>query len=422
MTADRLRYASRVDRAGQVHVGLQHLQVLARQQHAGVGDVDRVTGELHAVFGSADGRGADAFPRGQQRVRQLARVHAPAHRGAQAPAEVTEIARLAAVDILGHAAREHHAREPFEGLERLGEPKRRHLCLRWILRERREERIGHPVRDTPDLIVGHGSADRPFDAGIPRELLAGGIQARDSSALVRHEAPADVDRRGVDHAPVLDQRQLGRAAADVDIEHRPLQIARGLRGARAVRGQQRLHVVAGRGADELAAHLRDHLGDRLGVLAPQRLAGEDDGAGVDVVGVDARLGVGAVDDLAHRPLVDSLLALVRRERNRRLVQRLALDHEIAAGEVLGHALHVDAREDQLRAGRADVDADRDELDVVLQPERVVLRAPLAHVVMVVVVVELPLGVGVHAALAHHVVLQRVLLRPERLSHGAIPRS
>ena len=57
------------------------------------------------------------------------------------------------------------------------------------------------------------------------------------------------------------------------------------RGARAVGGEHGFHVMAGGGADELAALLRQHLGDALRVLAPQRLAGEDDRAGVDVVGL-----------------------------------------------------------------------------------------------------------------------------------------
>ena len=54
--------------------------------------------------------------------------------------------------------------------------------------------------------------------------------------------------------------------------------------------------MAGGGADELAALLGEQLGDRLGVLAPQRLAGEDDRAGVDILGLEAGARVGIVDD------------------------------------------------------------------------------------------------------------------------------
>ncbi len=70
--------------------------------------------------------------------------------------------------------------------------------------------------------------------------------------------------------------------------------------ARAVRGEHRLHVVAGRGADELAADLREHVGDRPGVLAPQRFAGEDDRPGVDAVRMHAGGLVGGVDDPPDR--------------------------------------------------------------------------------------------------------------------------
>ena len=86
-------------------------------------------------------------------------------------------------------------------------------------------------------------------------------------------------------------------------------------------------------------------------------------------------------------LVDALLALVGRQRDRRLIERLARDHVVAAGEVLAVAAQVDAREDHLRAGRADVDADADQRHMVLQPDRVLLeRAVLVELEMVVVVV------------------------------------
>ena len=82
---------------------------------------------------------------------------------------------------------------------------------------------------------------------------------------------------------------------------RLLLLVRRLRGAGAVGRQHRFHVMAGGGADELAALLRQELGDAFGVLAPQRLAGEDHGAGVDLVGVEPGRLVGVVDDAARAP-------------------------------------------------------------------------------------------------------------------------
>src|SRR6516225_9441075 len=145
--------------------------------------------------------------------------------------------------------------------------------------------------------------------------------------------------------------------------------------------------MPGGGADELAALLRQQTGDALRGLAPQRLAGEDHGAGIDVVGMQLRARIGLVDDLAERRIVDALLALVGGERHRRLVERLARDHVVAAGQVLAITAQLDAREDDLRARGADVDADADQRDVVLQPDRVLLdRAVVVELEMVVVVI------------------------------------
>ena len=116
-------------------------------------------------------------------------------------------------------------------------------------------------------------------------MLAGRIEPDDLAAVVDHLQPAaDVDGRGRDHAAVLDQRELGGAAADVDVEDALALVGRHARGARAVGRQHRLHVMAGGGGDEIAALLGQQAGDRLRVVAPQRLAGEDHHAGVDVRG------------------------------------------------------------------------------------------------------------------------------------------
>ena len=143
--------------------------------------------------------------------------------------------------------------------------------------------------------------------------------------------------RGRDHLAVLDQAELGGAAADVDVEDALVLVAGDARGARAVGRQHRFHVMAGGGGDEFAALLRQDLGDALRVLAAQRLAGEDHHAGVDLVGMQAGGVIGVVDDGAELCVVDALLALVGRQRHRRLEQGLARDDVIAAGQILGRA-------------------------------------------------------------------------------------
>ena len=118
-------------------------------------------------------------------------------------------------------------------------------------------------------------------------------------------------------------------------------------------------------------------------------------------------------------IVDALLAEIGRQRDRRLIERLAADHEVAAGEVLRQAAQVHAGEDDLRAGRSDIDSDREQRHVVLQPEagrrRVVLAA---DVVVIVIVVGFAVLVRVRGVDAEEVILQAVralLLRG--LGHG-----
>jgi len=88
------------------------------------------------------------------------------------------------------------------------------------------------------------------------------------------------------------------------------------RRAGAVRSEHRLHVMAGARAHELPAMLGEDIGDRLGILLAQRLAGEYDHPRIDVVRVQLRPRIGVVNDAAQRRIVDPLLALVGREGHR----------------------------------------------------------------------------------------------------------
>ncbi len=122
-------------------------------------------------------------------------------------------------------------------------------------------------------------------------------------------------------------------------------------------------------------------------------------------GCEAGGRVGLVDDGGERGVVDALVALIGRQRHRRLVERLARDDVVAAGQVLAVAAQIDAGEDDLRAGRADVDADAHQRDMVLHPDRVVLqRLVRVEVEMVVIVIGVAVVV-VHEILAEQVVGQ-----------------
>ena len=87
-------------------------------------------------------------------------------------------------------------------------------------------------------------------------MLSGRIEPDDPAVAVDHLKPAaDVDGGGRDDAALLDQRELGRAAADVDVEDALALVGGDPRGAGAVACQHRLHVMAGGGGDEIAALL-----------------------------------------------------------------------------------------------------------------------------------------------------------------------
>ncbi len=277
--------------------------------------------------------------------------------------------------------------------------------------DRSDERVRHPLRDLVHGRARHHVAALPFEPGLLREMCAGRIEAHDALLAIDHQqAPADVHRGGGDHAPVLDQAKLGRAAADVHVENARLPVVRHARGSGAVGGEHRLHVVPRGRADEFAALLRDDPGDRFGVLAAQRFAGQNHHAGVDVVGVQPRAVVRVVDDRAEARLVDALLARVRRERDGRLVQRLARRDDVAARKVLAEPAQLELGEDHLRAGGADVDPDAAQRHVIGDPERVLLERTGILEVVVVVIGVLAFRVHVVEPLSVQVVVQAVRAR------------
>ena len=146
------------------------------------------------------------------------------------------------------------------------------------------------------------SAEIPVAAGQRGQAPARGIETREAAVAVDdRETPAEMHRRRMDHVAALDERKLRRAAADVDVENRRAPRVRHFGRAGAVRREHRLHMVAGGGAHELAADLREHVGNRLRVLAPKRLAGEDHGSGVDVVRMQPAASYAVVDDRARSP-------------------------------------------------------------------------------------------------------------------------
>jgi hypothetical protein len=197
-------------------------------------------------------------------------------------------------------------------------------------------------------------------------------------------------RRRRSHKALLDDRELGGAAADVDIQDAPVALVGGLRRAGAISREHRLHVMAGGGADEIAALLGQELRDARRILAAERLASEDHCAGIDIGGIELGGFVCIIDDALESLVVDALFAGVGRQRDGRLVERLAGGDVIAAGQVLAVAAQIDARKDHLCAGRTDVDANADQSDVVLQPDGIFFQwAVFVELEVVVIVVVVP---------------------------------
>ena len=95
--------------------------------------------------------------------------------------------------------------------------------------------------------------------------------------------------------------------------------------------------MAGRGTDKLAALLGQHSRNRFAVFAPKRLARQNDGAGINFVGVQTRLLVGLVNDGTQCFGVHQTVAQIRRQRNGRLIKRGALYHRVAARQVFCNA-------------------------------------------------------------------------------------
>ena len=144
--------------------------------------------------------------------------------------------------------------------------------------------------------------------------------------------------------------------------------------------------MASAGGDEVAAFLGNDAGDRLRILTPQRLAGQDNHAGIDLLGRQRRRDIRIVNDRAKSGVVDPFLVLIRCQRHRRLKQRLARDDVIAAGQILGQAAQMYPREDDLRARRADIDSDGGQRNIVLLPQRIVFEcAVLVEIVVVIMI-------------------------------------
>ena len=139
---------------------------------------------------------------------------------------------------------------------------------------------------------------------MPREHLSARLQHADAAVGIGgQQAPADVQRSRLEDAAVLDDGELRCAAADVDVQE-TLVVAL-THGDRAgpVGREQSLEVVSRRGTDEVAPLGGEKVRDGARIVAADRLAGQDDGTGVDVLGTEARCRIRVVDQTAEGLIV-----------------------------------------------------------------------------------------------------------------------
>ena len=79
-------------------------------------------------------------------------------------------------------------------------------------------------------------------------------------------------------------------------------------------------MMPGRRANEVTALLGENVGNRLCILPPQSLSGEDHHSGVDVPGMQARGRIGLIDNASECSIVDAFIVLIGGERDLRLEQ------------------------------------------------------------------------------------------------------
>jgi hypothetical protein len=193
----------------------------------------------------------------------------------------------------------------------------------------REHDLTQRCREPASVRPREGRARRERQADRFGRARRGALEALDAPRRIdRHQAPADGDRTRLPNLAGLDQGQFRRPATDVDVQDR-LTSGRGIGDrAGALRRQHGFQMMAGRGAHEFAAFSRKEVGDGPGVGPLEGHAGQDDGAGVDVLGSQCRRGVRRFDEPPQRRPVDEPIWLKRREDDRRAVHDLALRDDI----------------------------------------------------------------------------------------------
>ena len=204
------------------------------------------------------------------------------------------------VNVFSDAAGKHYAVQGAKISDWLGDEKIKNRLWGRAFRQRGDDVLRHGFRNFAHIVLVGDGAVRPVHAHTLR--ISGACRVQPHNAIVEIErdmAPADLHRSRRDHAAILNKCELGRGAANVDVEQARHVCTRTLNRARAMGAQHRLHMVACGGSHKLARLLRQRVHDGGGVLLARGSPGHNDDAGLDVVGGNSGDDISAVDDGAQ---------------------------------------------------------------------------------------------------------------------------
>ncbi len=146
-----------------------------------------------------------------------------AHVLGELQAEIAERLDVAAIEIFGDAAGTTDLIDPAAIGDRIEPQQIDAAGARRLAPHRREQTIGHPRRQPLRIVRCKRCADRKVDAEFGAKAAAGLLHPHDPVFRIEADQPrADIERGEVDHLAVGADRDLGGAAADVDIHHRRL--------------------------------------------------------------------------------------------------------------------------------------------------------------------------------------------------------
>ena len=109
------------------------------------------------------------------------------------------------------------------------------------------------------VVIASEIPDSPIESGAARMRPPGRIQPDNPAVIIHHLKPAtDVHGCRRDDFPGLDNRELRRAAPDIDIENAFAGFARHAGGTGTISREHRFHMMTGGRADKIAACFGQH--------------------------------------------------------------------------------------------------------------------------------------------------------------------